>query len=137
MELNMADNTFTLKIISPDRIFFEGEVTMVEFNTTEGEIGIYKNHVPTTVIVRPGLLTITLPDEVKKAALHAGFVEILQDSVTILAEVIEWPGEIDLKRAESARDRAKARLESKDGDIDSVRAEIALRRAIARISSIN
>lgn len=132
----MADNTFTLKVISPDRVFFEGEVTMVEFNTTEGEIGIYKNHVPTTVIVKPGILKITMPEEEKKAALHAGFVEVLQDKVTILAEVIEWPGEINLTRAESARDRAKARLESREGDIDMIRAEVALQRAIARISAL-
>ena len=39
----MAENTFKLKIITPERIFFDGDVTMVEFNTTEGEIGIYKN----------------------------------------------------------------------------------------------
>lgn len=132
----MADNTFKLKVISPERIFFEGEATMVEFNTTEGEIGIYKNHVPTTVIVKPGVLKMTLPEETKKAALHAGFVEVLPDQVTILAEVIEWPGEINITRAESARDRAKARLESKEGDIDMLRAEIALQKAIARISAI-
>ena len=46
----MADNQlFTLKIITPDRVFYEGEASMVEFNTTEGEIGVYKMHVPTTV----------------------------------------------------------------------------------------
>ena len=52
-------NLFTLRIITPDRIFYEGEASMVEFNTTEGEIGVYKNHVPTTVIISPGILTIT------------------------------------------------------------------------------
>ena len=42
----MADNTFTIKIITPNRVFYTGEATMVEFNTTEGEIGIYRNHIP-------------------------------------------------------------------------------------------
>ena len=75
----MADNNlFKLKIITPERVFYEGEVSMVEFNTTEGEIGIYKKHVPTTVIVSPGILTITEAEETKEAALHAGFAEILQ-----------------------------------------------------------
>ena len=56
----MADsNLFTLKIITPDRVFYEGEVSMVEFNTTEGEIGVLKGHIPLTVIVSPGILTIT------------------------------------------------------------------------------
>ena len=129
----MADNTFKLKIITPERLFFEGEAEMVEFNTTEGEIGIYKNHVPTTVIISPGILTITLPEEEKTAALHAGFVEILQDQVTILAEAVEWPNEIDYNRAESAKERAERRLQAKGSDLDEDRAQIALMRALARI----
>ena len=80
-------NTFKLKIITPDRIFYEGEASMVEFNTTEGEIGVYRAHVPTTVIVAPGILTITESDGQKEAALHAGFAEILQERVTIMAEI--------------------------------------------------
>lgn len=131
----MAD-TFFLKVITPERLFFEGEVEMVEFNTTEGEIGIYANHVPTTVIVRPGVLTITMPDEEKKAALHAGFVEILQDQVTILAESIEWPDEIDVNRAESAKERAEHRLQEKDANLDEARAQIALMRALTRIQTL-
>ena len=70
-------NTFEVRVITPDRTFFVGEATLVEFNTTEGEIGIYKRHIPMTVIVKPGILTITGEDEVKKAALHSGFAEIL------------------------------------------------------------
>ena len=130
----MADmNQFTLKIITPERVFFEEDVEMVEFNTTEGEIGIYAKHVPTTVIVKPGILTITQDGSTKNAALHAGFAEILPDRVTILAEIIEWPEEIDLERAEAAYNRAKDRLDKKSGDTDIARAETALQRSIARI----
>lgn len=128
------DRNFTLKIITPERVFYEdSEVTMVEFNTTEGEIGIYKKHVPTTVIISPGILTITKDDEVKEAALHAGFAEILEEQVTILAEIIEWPEEIDVDRAEAAKHRAEERLHSKTPETDIARAETALQRAIARI----
>ncbi len=131
----MADErNFRLKVITPERIFYEGDVSMVEFNTTEGEIGIYKGHVPMTVIVNPGVLTISEADRPRNAALHAGFVEILQDRVTILAEVIEWPEEIDRKRAEEAKNRAEERLRVKAAETDVVRAETALRRAIARIN---
>ena len=133
----MADNNlFTLRIITPDRVFFEGQVSMVEFNTTEGDIGIYKKHVPTTVIISPGILTITGEEGVKEAALHAGFVEILQDEVVILAEIIEWPDEIDKARAESAKARAEERLRSKTPETDILRAETALQRALARIHVI-
>lgn len=126
-------NKFDLKIITPDRVFYEGAASMVEFNTTEGEIGVYKEHVPTTVIIAPGILTITEGEEQKEAALHAGFVEILQDKVTIMAEIIEWPHEIDLARAEEARQRAEERIATKSPETDVARAEIALRRAMARI----
>ena len=77
----MAENNlFTLKIITPDRVSYENQVTMVEFNTTEGEIGVYKRHVPTTVIISPGILTITEEEGTKEAALHAGFAEITQSA---------------------------------------------------------
>ena len=125
---------FKLTIVTPDREFFSEDVDMVEFNTTEGEIGIYKGHIPLTVIVKPGILTVTQGDNVKNAALHAGFVQILPEEVTILAEIIEWPGEIDEERAKAARERAESRL-SGGGDIDVVRAEAALMRAIARINA--
>lgn len=130
----MADrNSFLLRIITPERLFYEKQVDMVEFNTTEGEIGVLPGHVPLTVIVKPGILDITEPEGDKVAALHAGFAEILPDRVTILAEIIEWPEEIDEERAKAARDRAEERLRNKASDTDMARAETALQRAIARI----
>lgn len=125
---------FKLTIVTPDREFFNEEADMVEFNTTEGEIGVYAGHAPLTVIVKPGILTITQGDAVRNAALHAGFVQILPQEITILAEIIEWPGEIDEARAEAARQRAEGRLAERSG-IDVARAEAALMRSIARINA--
>lgn len=130
----MADNNyFQLRIITPDRVFYEGEATMVEFNTTEGQIGVLPGHIPLTVIVKPGILKIHESEEEKEAALHSGFAEILPDSITILAEVIEWPDEIDENRAQAAMERAEQRLKTKSPDTDIARAETALLRALARI----
>ena len=130
----MAKDCFTLKVITPDRTFYEGTAAMVEMNTTEGEMGVYPKHIPMTVIIAPGVLNIYEESgEVKKAALHAGFAEILPDQITILAEIIEWPGEIDEKRAEEARRRAEERIRTKAAGVDIVRAEAALHRALARI----
>lgn len=126
-------SSMTLKIVTPERVFYEGEVSMCEFNTTEGQIGVLPGHIPLTVIAAPGVLTITEETGKKTAALHSGFAEILQDSVTILAEVVEWPEEIDKDRAMGALDRAKERLEKKSPETDVARAETALKRAIARI----
>ena len=130
----MADkNEFLLRIITPDRVFYENRVEMVEFNTTEGEIGVLPGHIPMTVIVKPGILHISEAEGEKKAALHAGFAEILPESATILAEIIEWPGEIDEDRAKSARERAEKRLSGKAPNTDIAKAETALQRALARI----
>lgn len=130
----MADkNSFLLRVITPERLFYENQVEMVEFNTTEGEIGVLPGHVPMTVIVKPGILDITESEGDKTAALHAGFAEILPDRVTILAEIIEWPEEIDVERAQAARERAEERLRSRTAETDMARAETALQRAVARI----
>ena len=128
----MAD-LFKIKIVSPERIFFENKISMVEFTTSEGEMGIYKQHIPMTVILAPGILTLHMAEEKKIAALHSGFAEILPDSVTILAEIVEWPDEIDVSRAEAARQRAEERLNANSPETDLARAETALHRAVARI----
>lgn len=128
----MADNLFQVEIITPDRVFYKGQASMIEFTTTEGEIGVFKDHIPLTTVLAPGIVTITEADDAKKAVVHAGFAEILGEKVTLLAEVAEWPEEIDLERARKAEDRARERLNRKDADLDVARAELALKRALAR-----
>lgn len=129
----MAEKTFKLQVIAPERVFYEGEVEFLEFRTTEGDLGIYPKHIAVTVVIAPGVLRIHLPGgELKEAALHSGFAEILSDQVTILAESVEWPDEIDANRAEEARVRAERRIHDADNATDVERAELALKRAILR-----
>lgn len=132
----MAEKSFNLRIITPERVFYEGEAEMVEFNTTEGQVGVLPGHIPLTVIIKPGILNIYEAEGEKSAALHAGFAEILPEGVTILAEIIEWPDEIDEGRAAAARERAEERLRSRTPETDIARAETALQRAIARMQVI-
>ena len=131
----MADEKyFDLEIISPERTFYKGQVHFLEVTTSEGEIGIYKNHIPMTNVVVPGIVTIHEADGVKEAVIHSGFMVILQDSVKIMAEVAEWPDEIDENRANEAKIRAERRLKEGGSGIDYVRAEAALKRSIARLN---
>jgi F-type H+-transporting ATPase subunit epsilon len=129
---------FKVRIVTPERVFYEGEADMVEMNTTEGQIGCYPGHIPLTVIVKPGVLNIHENGEIKTAALHAGFAEILPDSFNILAETVEWKDEIDEERARASLEAAKKRLESKTDtdDLERSRAETALQRAITRIDAL-
>lgn len=87
----MAEKTFRVEIVAPDRICYSGEATMVELNTTEGEVGIYPDHIPMTMIAAPGTLIIHEMGKKITAELWSGFLEIQSDKVTILAETIEWP----------------------------------------------
>ncbi len=130
----MAD-MFKLQIITPDKIFYQGDASMVELTTSEGDIGIYANHIPMTAIVAPGILKIHEEGELKKASLISGFIEVLQDRVTIMAEVAEWPDEIDTKRAEEARIRAERRIRDHMKGTDIARAELALKRALVRLEA--
>ena len=132
----MADDSriFQVEIITPDRVFHTGEATMIEFNTAAGQLGVYKKHIPLTTVLAPGIVTIHNDGEEDiVAAVHSGFAEILPEKVTLLAEIAEWPDEIDRGRAEAARQRAEERLAHKTEEVDIKRAEFALRKALVRI----
>ena len=134
----MADKVLELEIMCPDRMFYHGNATMVEFNTTEGYIGVYPDHIPLATILATGVMVIHEEDgNVKQAALHEGFAKITQDKIMMLAEIAEWPDEIDVKRAEEARVRAERRLSGTESGLDIQRAEVALKKSLTRISLKN
>ena len=130
----MAD-LFRLQVITPDRKFYQGDVQMVELTTTEGQVGIYARHIPLTAVVAPGMLKIHEDGQVKEAALMAGFIQVMPDAVTIMAEVVEWPEEIDEERAKEAKIRAERRLQAGWAELDVGRAELALKRALVRLEA--
>ena len=125
---------FTVEIITPDRVFYRGEGDMIEFTSAAGDLGVYKNHIPLTTVLAPGVVKIhkSGEDDVV-AAVHSGFAEILPDKVTLLAEIAEWPDEIDKGRAEAAMKRTEERLAHRTEAIDVKRAEFALRKALVRL----
>ena len=127
---------FKLSIIAPDSSFYEGEAEFLEFTSTEGQMGVYAQHIPLTTILEPCVMTIHNDGEKKKAAIIGGFIEILKEKVTVLAEDAQWPEDIDLDRAKASYERAKERIAAKQEGIDLKRAEASLKRAVARIETI-
>ena len=125
----MSEKQLKLNIYSPSRIFYEGEADFVEFVTTEGELGIYPDHIPLTAVVAPGILRITKDGKVREAKLLDGFATVLPREITVLSEACEWPEEIDIHRAEEAKIRAERKLAMEQ----TLRDELALRRALVRI----
>ena len=124
---------FKLKVVTPERVFFEDMVTMVELRTTEGDMGILKGHIPLTAVVSPGTMKIYKDEQCQEAALLEGIIRIMQEDVVVLAQSCEWPDEIDLARANEAKVRAERRLKGADGQVNLSRAEMALRKALVRI----
>ena len=131
-------STIKLQVISPEKVIYNGECTMVEYNTTEGYVGVLPGHIAMTQIIAPGRLTIYEENNEKPitAALISGVVTIMPDTITILAEIINIKDEIDLDRAKQAKERAQKRIEEKTEGTDIERAYKALERAETRISLV-
>ena len=129
----MAEKLF-LEVVTPQEAIVSEEVEIVVAPGSEGEFGALKGH--TTFLTSLKMGTLRYKDAKGKERLlfiNGGFAEVLPNKVTILAESAERRKDIDVTRAQEAKERAEQRLSAKTSDIDLVRAEVALRRAIDRI----
>ncbi|KAA8998017.1 F0F1 ATP synthase subunit epsilon [Paenibacillus spiritus] len=128
-------NTFLLEIVTPDHLVYSKRVNSLSVVGAEGELGILPGHVPLVTPLRVAPMTIKSEEGTTTLAVHGGFLEVHKDKVTVLAESAELPAEIDLERAEAAKERAQRRLQSrgKMDEVDHRRAELALQRAVTRI----
>lgn len=126
---------FKLEILTPEKLFFSEEVDKVVVNTPNGELGVLRGHIPLVTVISIGAARITIDDVTSEAVLSEGFMEINRDRVIILVDTAEWPEEIDIKRAEAAKQRALNRLHSKLSKVEYLRTQAALSRALARINA--
>jgi F-type H+-transporting ATPase subunit epsilon len=130
----MADKSFKLEIITPRRVIFSGEVTSFSAPGVVGGFQVLFNHAPLLAAI--GIGEAKLRDDAGNEVRYAtsgGFVDVLKNHVTVLAETAERAEEIDLQRAHAAKDRANKRLHERRGDTDFDRARVALSRALNRI----
>lgn len=125
-------NRLYLKVVTPDKLFFEGEIDMLVARTIEGDVGILLNHSPLVTILDIGRLVIKDGDERKIAACAGGYIDVRNNNITVVSDACEWEDEIDINRAERAKERASKRLEDKS--TDTFKAELALKKAINRIN---
>ncbi len=130
----MADNTFMLEIVTPERILFKDEVDFMVAPAVDGEIGVMRNHAPLVAALKIGVLRYKDGKGAeKKMAVSGGFMEVIDNTGRILAETAE-PGEyVDVLRAKASKERAERRLAQRDESINQLRAELSLKRAIARL----
>lgn len=123
-----------LEVVTPDKLVFSEKVDIVIAPGSEGEFGVLSNHIPFLSTLAEGELRYRQGKELHFMAVAGGFAEVLPDKVTVLAESAEVAREIDIDRAQKARERAEKRLaETKRAELDHARAESALRRALVRL----
>ena len=127
------DQTFRLRIVTPSRQVVTEDVGEAQIPGKEGYLGILPGHAPLISEMKPGELTYRQGRQTHHLAVSGGFVEVLPDQVTILAENAERAEEIDAARARAAKERAERRLRSPDPDVDINRATVSLERALIRL----
>ncbi len=124
-----------LEIITPDKPIFNEVVESVTIPGTLGSFQILKNHAPLISTFDVGVVTIKSGNEPAYFSTSGGTVEVNNNKVLILADSIEPIDQIDIDRAEKAKERAEERLKRKhEKDMDEERAVAALKRAINRIN---
>jgi F-type H+-transporting ATPase subunit epsilon len=126
---------FPLRVVSVERSLFEGDVEFIIANGADGELGVLARHAPLMTILKPGALRIQEviggPEQV--LFVGGGFLEVLPDRVTVLADVAEHADEISVERAEAARRRAQERLAGTLTTAEEVEFQQALAMAEARL----
>ena len=122
-----------LEIVTPDRALVREEVDEVQLPGSQGYLGVLPGHTPLLTMLKVGELWYRIGQEKHYLAIAGGFVEVLPDRVTVLAQIAERAQEIDVARAETAKQRAEERLARPSQDIDLDRARIALMKSLIRL----
>lgn len=126
-----------VELVSPERIAFSGRANMVICRTLSGDVAFLAGHVPFIGVLEAHPVRIVLEDGTEQVvAVHHGFVEVSPPEddttrITVLSDLAELAEDIDVARAEAAKERAMARLASDEHDVD---AKAALQRAEVRLS---
>lgn len=131
----MSDKKLMCEIITPERTVFSEMIDMAVLTSHEGEVGILPLHAPLVTILKTGEVRITVNNEKNYIATGPGFAEFSSDKLSVLVENAELAGEIDIERAQRAREEAQRQLESlsrQEGfEFSSVQAD--LEKALNRI----
>jgi F-type H+-transporting ATPase subunit epsilon len=126
-------DTFQLEIVTPEKLVVKEAAQEAQIPGLEGYLGILPGHAPLITELGVGIITYRAGGTTKTLSVAWGFAEVLQDRVTILAETVERPDEIDVARAQQAKERAEQLLKSNDPELDYDRAQDDLRRAETRL----
>ena len=122
-----------LEIVTPDKSLVREDVDEVQLPGSEGYFGVLPGHTPLLSTLKVGELWYRIGAEKHYLAIAFGFVEVLPDRVTVLAQMAERPQDIDVDRAEAAKRRAEERLSKTVPDMDFERARVAMMKSLIRL----
>jgi len=126
---------FALKIVTPDGLIYDGQAEELIVRTSTGDMGILAGHINCVASLGMGRATVMIDGKKRYGACIGGMVSVVNGAVTLVPTTFEWAEDIDLKRAESAAERAKAIIANKDTSSADIRlAEARLKRALVRSS---
>lgn len=124
------------EIITPERLVYKDEIDSITLPTGEGEITILPFHIPLISTVVPGEIMIKKDNKTHHMAVMKGFIETSENRVRLLTDAAELAEEIDERRAEEARERAKKAIEESKDKVQYVDSSAAMERALARLKVI-
>jgi len=127
--------TINLKILTPEKELYSGEVVEIKSENEFGSFGILPNHVAMITVLRPAITVFKeVSGKVLKIFTSTGILKVEGNIISIMCQAAEWPEEIDLTRAEESKKRSELKLAGKGNlDNDEIRAELSLTRALTRI----
>ena len=124
-----------LKIITHEKVVFDDDVNEIYTKTTDGEIGILKDHIPVMAALDIGVTKAVKEGETMFFTTMGGVLQFKDNEALILTTTAESGDEIDVTRAQEALKRAQARLLDSNAEFDAKRAEAASARAMARLKA--
>ena len=124
---------FKLEIITPERTFYSGDVESIVIPTPDGQMGIWKGHEPIAAAIEIGVVKLLIDGKWVECATSEAFMEVRPDETLIFAQSMEWPEEIDVVRAQAAKERAEERLRQQRSYQDYMQSKISLARAMTRL----
>ena len=124
---------FLLEIITPEKQFFKGEVESINIPSLGGACTIMAGHQPMVFATEPGMITIVEEGRTREAFMSEGFIEVRPDETIAFSEAVEWPEDIDERRAKEAKERAEEMLRRNRSAAEYKLNRIALQRAFARL----
>src|SRR5699024_11133405 len=125
--------TLTVSVVTPDGQVLEDDYEMLSCKAEGGELGILPGHIPLVASLTINAVRLKRGNDEDLVAVNGGFLEVRPEKATILAQSAERADDIDVNRAERAKERAAQLLESNNQDVDVQRAKLALNRAMNRL----